>query len=117
MEVKRELARIIIGEFHDADAAQRADAEFRKIFSNRQVPTDIEEKELASSAEAQLLTKVITAAGLAPTNNEARRLLQQGGVSVDDVRIDDPRATLEAAAGKSYQIKVGKRRFARVKFV
>jgi tyrosyl-tRNA synthetase len=55
-------------------------------------------------------------AGLAETNKEAQRLVAQGGVLVDDAKVDDSRATIDAGAGKHYLLKVGKRRFARVSF-
>jgi tyrosyl-tRNA synthetase len=116
MDAKRELARIIIAEFHSADAATEAEAEFRRVFSERQVPTDIEEATLPASAEPQLLSKIIVAAGLTPTNKEAQRLIGQGGVLVDDEKVDDSRRALEATAGKTYLLKVGKRRFAKITF-
>jgi tyrosyl-tRNA synthetase len=116
MEAKRELARRIIGDFHSAGEAEKADDEFRRVFSERQMPTEIEETILAASLEAQIVVKVLVAAGLAPTNNEAKRMVIQGAVSIDDRKIDDPKATLEATAGRSYLIKVGKRRFGRVMF-
>ncbi|HUP46525.1 MAG TPA: tyrosine--tRNA ligase [Thermoanaerobaculia bacterium] len=116
MDAKRNLARIIIADFHSEGAAEEAEAEFRRVFSERQAPTEIDEKTLPATAAPQLLTKVITAAGLAATNKEAQRLIAQGGVLVDEVKIDNLRHTLEASAGASYLIKVGKRRFARITF-
>src|SRR5258708_1768960 len=116
MTAKRELAKSIIRDFHDDAAAEAADVEFRRIFSDKQAPTDVEEKELPASAEPQLLTKVITAAGLAATNKEAQRLIAQGGVLVDDGKAEGVKQTLAATAGKSYLLKVGKRRFAKVTF-
>jgi tyrosyl-tRNA synthetase len=116
MDAKRELAKSIIRDFHDANAAEEADAEFRRIFSERQAPTDIDETTLPASDEKQFLTKVIVAAGLAETNKEAQRLVAQGGVLVDEEKVDDSRFTIDASAGKSYLLKVGKRRFARVTF-
>jgi tyrosyl-tRNA synthetase len=116
MDAKKGLAKHIIADFHSADAAESAEAEFRKVFSERQAPTEIEEKSLPSSAEPQLLTKVITAAGLAPTNKEAQRLIAQGGVLVDEVKIDNLKHALDASAGRTYLIKVGKRRFAKITF-
>jgi tyrosyl-tRNA synthetase len=116
MDAKRGLAKSIIRDFYDEAAAESAEQEFRRVFSDRQVPTDIEEKALPASSEHQLLSKVITAAGLAPTNKEAQRLIAQGGVLVDEVKADNLKQTLDAAAGKSYLVKVGKRRFARVRF-
>ncbi|MDQ6801249.1 MAG: tyrosine--tRNA ligase [Acidobacteriota bacterium] len=116
MEAKRNLARLIISDFHGEAAAQQADEEFRRVFSERQAPSDIEEKRMPASSEPQFLTKIIVAAGLAPTNKEAQRLVAQGGVLVDEARVDDPKKTIDSRAGKSYLLKVGKRRFARVTF-
>jgi len=116
MDAKRTLARLIIGEFHSAEAAEGAEKEFARVFSERQAPTDIDEVSLPSTEAPQFVTKVIVSAGLAPTNKEAQRLVAQGGVLVDDRKIDDPRATIDAARGQSYLLKVGKRRFARVTF-
>lgn len=116
MEAKKELAKSIIRDFHDAEAAEGAESEFRRIFSEKQVPTDIEEKTFPASDEPQLLAKVITAAGLAESNKDAQRLIAQGGVLVDDVKVETTRHALEARAGRSYLLKVGKRRFARIRF-
>ena len=76
----------------------------------------MEEVTLPSSAEPQLLSKVIVAAGLSESNKDAQRIIAQGGVLVDDAKVSDPRATLDASAGNSYVLKVGKRRFGRVRF-
>lgn len=116
MQAKRDLAKSIIADFHDAAAAESAEEEFRRVFSERQAPAEIEEKTLPATDEPQILSKVIAAAGLAPTNKEAQRLIAQGGVLVDDVKIDDSRYAIEAGAGKSYLLKVGKRRFAKITF-
>ncbi|MDP9194182.1 MAG: tyrosine--tRNA ligase [Acidobacteriota bacterium] len=116
MEAKKELAKSIIKDFHDESAAEAAEAEFRRIFSERQAPTDIEETALPASDETQLLAKVITSAGLAESNKDAQRLIAQGGVLVDDVKIESTRHSIEATAGKSYLLKVGKRRFAKITF-
>ena len=116
MQAKRDLAKIIISDFHSQDAAAAAEQEFNRVFSSGEIPADIEEKELPASAEPQLLSKVITAAGLAESNKDAQRLIAQGGVLVDDVKADTTKFTVDATAGKSYVLKVGKRRFARVTF-
>ncbi len=116
MDAKRELAKSIIRDFYDEAAADSAEQEFRRVFSERQAPADIEEKELTASDDPQLVSKVLTAAGLAPTNKEAQRLIAQGGVLVDGVKVENLRQTLDASRGKSYLLKVGKRRFGRVTF-
>jgi tyrosyl-tRNA synthetase len=116
MEAKRELARLIVADFHDAGAADAADAEFRRIFSERQAPSEVEERTFAAGAEPVSLAKILTLTGLAPSGNEARRLLAQGGVNVDEQRVDDPRATLDGGDGRSYLIKAGKRKFVKIVF-
>jgi tyrosyl-tRNA synthetase len=116
MDAKRELAKSIIRDFHDAASADAAEEEFRRVFSERQAPAEIEEKSLPASPEPQLLFKIIVAAGLSESNKEAQRNIAQGGVLVDDVKVIEPRATLDSSVGKSYLLKVGKRRFARVTF-
>jgi len=116
MDAKRELAKSIIRDFHDDAAAAEAEAEFRRIFSERQAPADLEEKELPASDEPQLVSRIITVAGLVESNKEAQRLIAQGGVLVDDVKVEGLKQTVDARAGKSYLLKVGKRRFAKVVF-
>jgi tyrosyl-tRNA synthetase len=116
MDAKKDLAKAIIRDFHSAEAAEAAEAEFRRIFSEKQAPTEIEETTLPAGDEPQLLVKIITAAGLAASNKDAQRLVAQGGVLVDDLKIDSTRYVLDVSAGKIYLLKVGKRRFARVRF-
>jgi tyrosyl-tRNA synthetase len=116
MAAKRKLAKMIIADFHAPDAADEAEREFGRVFSSRELPTDLEEKRLTASDEPQLLARIITSAGLADSNKDAARLIAQGGVLVDDTKVDDSRHTLHASRGKSYVLKVGKRRFARVTF-
>ncbi len=116
MDAKRNLAKHIIRDFHSEEAAEAAEAEFRRIFSEGQTPDEIPEVALPSSAEPQLLAKVITLAGLADSNKDAQRLIAQGGVMVDDVKVDTTRHALDASAGREYLLKVGKRRFAKVRF-
>jgi len=116
MDAKRELAKSIIRDFHDAASADAAEEGFRRVFSERQAPAEIEEKSLPASAEPQLLSRIIVAAGLSESNKEAQRVIAQGGVLVDDVKVSEARATIDSSSGKSYLLKVGKRRFARVTF-
>ena len=109
--VKQELARRLVAEFHGEEAARQAEAEFEAVFAGGGVPEDVPEKELAGT---WTLVKLLPAAELAPSNAEARRLLQQGAVSVDGERVDDPFREL-APRSEPYLFKVGKRRFARVR--
>ena len=113
---KQELAKIIVRDFHSAEAAEAAEKEFTGIFVTGGRPTDVEEKTLPASNDPQLLSKILAAAGLAESNKDAERRIAQGGVTVDDVRVETTRHTLDASAGKSYFVKVGKRTFAQITF-
>ena len=117
MEVKKELARTIVGEFHSAEDAATAEAEFERVFSARSTPTEVPDVELKVDGASVLLSKVLVQAGLAASNSEARRLLQQGGVKVDGDALRDPKAEVGTDSSEPLLIQVGKRRFARVTFV
>jgi tyrosyl-tRNA synthetase len=116
MDVKFSLARTITADFHGAAAATAAEAHFRTVHQRRETPEDIAEVRLPASAEAPQLVRLLVSAGLAPSNSEARRLLQQGGVRLNGEAVSDPFATIPAAAGTSCLVQVGKRRFARITF-
>lgn len=109
--VKQELARRLAGQFHGEAAARQAEAEFEKVFSAGGVPDELPEKELAGS---WTLTRLLAAAGLAPSHGEARRLIQQGAVSIDGKRAEDPFLDLPPRP-EPYLFKVGKRRFAQIR--
>ncbi|MCU0303128.1 MAG: tyrosine--tRNA ligase [Thermoanaerobaculales bacterium] len=114
MEVKKELARTVVADFHSAGQATAAQEEFERVFSARQLPEDIAEIALAVDADEVLLAKILAQAGLAPSNSEARRLLAQGGVRVDGEVVRDVNASLAAGRPGSTLIQVGKRRIARL---
>ena len=116
MDVKFELARTITADFHGPQAAAAAEAHFRTVHQRRETPEDVAEITLSASAEPPQLVRLLVSAGLSPSNSEARRLLQQGGVRVDGEAVTDPFATVAARAGSSYLVQVGKRRFARITF-
>jgi tyrosyl-tRNA synthetase len=110
--VKQELARTIVGFFHGAEAARRAEEEFERVFGGGGggVPDEIAEVRLAG---ARALAALLVESGLAPSKNEARRLLEQGAVSIDGERAADGAAEL-APRPSPYLFKVGKRRFLNV---
>ncbi len=117
MDVKKELARTLVTELHSGEAAEEAQREFEKVFSRREDPTEIPVVELPSPGEKALLSRVLAEAGLAASNSEARRLITQGGVRVDDERVTDPRGEVPAAPGTELLVRAGKRRFARIRFI
>ncbi|HUK13425.1 MAG TPA: tyrosine--tRNA ligase [Thermoanaerobaculaceae bacterium] len=116
MDVKFELARTITADFNGADDAARAEAAFRSLHQRRETPEEVPRVAVPASAAPASLVKLLVGTALAPSNSEARRLVQQGGVRVDGAVVSDPFATLDATAGRSYLVQVGKRRFARLEF-
>lgn len=112
-DTKVRLAKEMVARFHGQAAADQAAEEFSNIFKAGGLPDEIEEKEVLCDGENILLAVAIAKAGLATSNSEARRLIQQGGVSVDNSKVTDINA--ELAAGNEYLVQVGKRKFARVR--
>jgi tyrosyl-tRNA synthetase len=115
-QAKVDLARRIVADYHGAAAAAEAAAEFERIFARRENPDEVREIVVPLAAEPIWIPKLMVTAGLAKSNGEARRLIEQGGVSIDGERIADPAATLPAKAPATHLIKVGKRHFVRVVF-
>jgi tyrosyl-tRNA synthetase len=112
-KVKQELARTLVAQFLGEAAAREAEEEFERVFAGGGTPDEVAELEIAAGAP---LAELLAAAGLVPSRNEARRMLEQGAVTLDGDRASDPRAVL-AARVEPYLVKVGKRRFARVRLL
>ena len=115
-DVKFELAREIVARFHDAAAAERAQANFTSRFAEKTLPTDLPEVVLLCAAgETGIgLAAALTSHGvdLAQSRSEARRKVAEGAVRIDGQKASDPQ--LQLAAGAAYTLQVGPRRFARV---
>ena len=114
---KRRLARTIVDLYHGAGSGDTAEAAFDLVFKQHDVPQDL--PEVALSGDLVLdgkvwLPKVLVAAGLASSNGEARRAIEQGGVRLDGEPVVDPEAELAVEAIVGAVLQVGRRRFARV---
>ncbi len=93
--------------YHNAEEAKNAEEEFDKIFIKKEVPDDIPEYK-AKAAEMPLLDLIVEIE-FAPSKGEARRLIQQGGVTLDGDKVTDTNMTIKF--GKEQILKVGKRKF------
>lgn len=115
-DAKIALAMEIVARFHGEEAAQQARAHFEQVIVRKERPDEIESRELRlpEGEESLPLAQVLADVGLAPSRGQARRLIAQGGVSVDGERVSDGQAKLGAG---SYELKVGKRRYLRVTLV
>jgi tyrosyl-tRNA synthetase len=110
--IKVELAKRIITDFHSATAAQEAEEKFNKIFVSKEAPEDVEERTVSSGTWK--LPRLMVETSLAPSMAEARRLIEQGGVYLDNERISRGDFELNLTKEKPVLIKVGKRRFMRL---
>ena len=107
-DLKVELAKFIIADFHSAQLADRAEEEFNRRFVKKEVPDEIEERTIASGSYqlAQLLADV----GLAASKKEAKRLIEQGGVKVNGEKATAAAAEISPDAD-GVLIQVGKLKF------
>jgi tyrosyl-tRNA synthetase len=112
MEAKKRLAAELADRFCGAGEGATVRAEFERVFSKKNMPDDIPVVEVSWEGEKMKLVKIIAQAGVAKSNSEARRLIQQGAVEVDGTPITDIDAELPASG--EYILKVGKKRFVRV---
>lgn len=109
---KHELAWGLTRMYHGAEAADGARTHFEQTVIKKEIPDDIPVIRLTVGSHG--LVGVIRDHGLAPSGGEARRLVQQGGVSIDGETVIDPNHDLVVATDASIILKVGKRRYARI---
>ena len=109
-DTKRTLARTFVRMYHSQEAATASEEEFDRIFVEKAIPDDIEEFTLNAP---MTITALMAEAKLAASKGEARRLVDQGGVSIDGERVTDPNLLLPDK--NEFILKVGKRRFLKVK--
>jgi tyrosyl-tRNA synthetase len=109
-EAKKRLARILVARFHSEQAAINAEREFESVFAQGSLPEDIQ---LVKLGEKQVLIgNLLVETKLAPSLSEARRLIKQGGVRVDDRVITEEKEMVDLTSEKV--LNVGKRKFMRV---
>jgi len=107
-DAKMRLARELVTQFHGPEAAREAEAEFVRVFQQRDLPTDM--PTFALTAPLNVVELLVTA-GLAPSRNEARRLIAQGGVRLDDRRVESADLLVPV---RPAVLRVGRRRFLRL---
>tara|TARA_R100001143_G_scaffold63590_1_gene72955 strand:- start:22645 stop:23859 length:1215 start_codon:yes stop_codon:yes gene_type:complete len=110
---KHELAFTITRMYHGEAGAKAAREHFEQTVINKDVPDDAPELEYAAGSTIRLMD-IISDAELTQSNGETKRLMKQGGVSLNDEKISDPNAEVEFLKGSQFDLKVGKRKFARL---
>jgi len=108
MQAKQDLAATLVGYYHGPKAAALASEHFTRVFSRRENPETMEEVTLRSSRLPVPLARLLADLELVSSANEARRLMIQGGVTVDGKKVTDPKSTFDASRKGCYVLKVGK---------
>ena len=108
-DIKRHLARTLVRMYYSQSSSDEAEKEFDKIFIQKSIPDNIE----IFTVSAQMgITGLLVETKLAASKGEARRLIDQGGVSIDDERVTNPNLLLPEK--EEFILKVGKRRFLKI---
>ena len=110
MELKKRLARELVTQFHEPDAARSAQEHFERTVQRRETPKDIPKHELPSPSElaGKRLSMILVDAKLASSSSEARRLINQGAVQVDGKKVAEDTAATLLRPGSL--LRVGRRR-------
>lgn len=107
-DLKRRLARTIVEQYYSKDAAIEAEENFDRIFVRKEIPDEVIEVTI-DAATASNIISLLRYIGAAPSNSEARRLIDQGGVSINGEKITNVNQTIQIQ--NESIIKVGKRKF------
>jgi len=112
-DVKASLARAVVARLQGDAAARGAEAHFDRVVRNRQVPEEVPEFSISGiEPEGIELLELLQQVGFAASRGEGRRLIQQGGVRLEDSKVDDPGRRLSPG---TYLLQVGRRRYARLR--
>jgi len=112
MSSKIALARRLVADFHGEEAADRAEAEWRRIHQGGQLPTGIRRQVLP--ARVFKAYELLVSTGEVQSNGDAVRLIRQRAVRVNDSLVDDPVQEFKLALGDTFTISIGRKRFVRV---
>jgi tyrosyl-tRNA synthetase len=123
MEAKLDLAGEIVTRYQGEQAAVDARAAFRHKFSEREFPAEpdarlvIHPGDVADPARPVLnLVELVARTRLVPSKSEARRLIIQGGVEIDQEKLVDPNVEFPLTRGRQHQLRVGRRKFATIEY-
>lgn len=119
MDAKQTLAGQIVARYHGAEIGREARAAFQHKFQAREfpeqpdahvvvMPSDVKD----TSAPSIGLVDLIAKTGLVPSKSEARRLIVQGGVEIDEQKMTDANAQVTLTTGKALRLRIGRRKFA-----
>lgn len=111
-DAKMQLARTIVRLYHGEEAALEAEEEFKRVFQQRAMPTDVPEYVMVAPIEPIFVPQFCTDAGLTASNGEARRSIKAGAFKVNGEKYTEENLKLE----DGMIVQVGKRKFVKIKF-
>jgi tyrosyl-tRNA synthetase len=114
---KRRMAREVVDLYHGAGAGTQAEGRFDRVHKQKEIPGDIPEVRLPASLGPEdrvWLARLLAEFGLAKSNSDARRLIEQGGIRVDGERVTDPELEVSVADLPGKVLQVGTRKFVRI---
>ena len=110
-DIKRALARRLVAMYYNEETALESEKEFDNIFVKKGLPDEVPEFKVEGLKEIELV-ELMVITGSAPTKSEARRLLQQGGVTIDGAKVEDLKYVVKLE--NPFILKVGKRKFYKI---
>jgi tyrosyl-tRNA synthetase len=113
MDAKMQLAHTVIAGFHGEEAAKKASNEFQRVFRERQAPDEAPRHTLPRGTPKRL-SALLVELKLASSRSEAERLMKQGGVELDGVRVDDVKREIDLSKPGEYLVRAGKKKFLRL---
>jgi tyrosyl-tRNA synthetase len=113
MDAKMRLGEEVVAVFHGAEAGRKAAENFQRVFRDRQAPVEAPVIKI-SRGPARKLTALLVELGLAPSKSEAERLIKQGGVEINEQRVDDFRKDVDLRAAGEFLLRAGKKKFLRI---
>ncbi|MGB9465507.1 MAG: tyrosine--tRNA ligase [Candidatus Acidiferrum sp.] len=137
MDVKMRLAQEVISGFHGEDAARKASENFQRVFRDRQAPIELKEIRLqrvpgginfvvqkgpnvptritvSTPSNLEKWSRLLATIGIVESASEAERVIKQGGFEIDGKTVQDPTSRIDLDVAKSYEIRVGKKKFLRI---
>ncbi|PHS69766.1 MAG: tyrosine--tRNA ligase [Methylophaga sp.] len=112
INIKKDFAEEIVARFHSEHDGQQARQGFENQFKKGQIPDDIEEVKLTVGDAGLGIANILKDAGLTASTSEAYRMIKQGAVKIDSIKIED--RNLVISKGEKHIYQVGKRKFARI---
>lgn len=112
-DAKIDLAMRIVEKYHSKEASQQALDHFEKIFKHKELPDEIPEYVMENDSKDLNIQDILVISQLCPSKKEAKRLIEQGGVYIDNEKQTDPFAKIDLSEPKIF--KVGKRKFLKIK--